>query len=148
MNLQKRLAGTILKCSPKRVKFNPDMLEDIKEAITRNDVKGLVRAGVIEKIPEQGVSRVRARKRAVQKRKGRRKNAGSRKGTRNARFPRKDEWINKIRKQRALIMVLKKKQFITTGIAKELYQKAKGGFFRSKGHLKLYLTEHKMVTKK
>ncbi len=147
MNLQKRLASSILKCSPKRIWINPEKMGEIKEAITREDVKGLVQAGIIEKAPAQGISRGRIKKNALQKRKGRRKNAGSRKGTHHARVGQKDEWVNKIRKQRALINLLKKKEMLTTERAKELYHKAKGGFFRSRGHLKLYINEHKMVKK-
>jgi len=147
MNLQKRLASSILKCSPKRIWINPERFGETKEAITREDVKGLVRAGIIEKFPARGISRGRARQHALQKRKGRRKSAGSRKGTRNARLGQKEEWIKKIRKQRAFVYLLKKKEKLTRESAKELYQKAKGGFFRSKGHLKLYINEHKMVKK-
>ncbi|MBI4441165.1 50S ribosomal protein L19e [Candidatus Woesearchaeota archaeon] len=145
LKLQKRLASKIMKCSPKRVWLNPDSLSTIKEAITRNDIKGLIRHGVIDKLPERGVSRGRARLRSIQKKKGRQKSVGTRKGTRNARFPAKDEWMNKIRKQRAFIKELKSKDLIETSVAKDLYQKAKGGYFRSKGHLKLYINEHKMI---
>lgn len=148
LRLQKRLASEILKCSPKRVWFNPDNLSDIKSAITRNDIRSFINGGIITKAQSTGVSRIRARKIAIQKRKGRKKNQGSRKGTRNARLSRKDEWINKIRKQRALIKDLKKKTLITTVIANELYKKAKGGLFRSRSHLKLYLNEHNLVNKK
>lgn len=148
MNLQKRLASSILKCSAKRIWINPEKLTEIKEAITREDVKGLINGGIIEKAPARGISRGRVKKNALQKRKGRRKNVGSRKGTRNARFEKKGEWIRKIRKQRAFIKILKQKKILTTEGAKELYHKAKGGFFRSKGHLKMYLNEHITNTKK
>lgn len=148
MKLQKRLAGDEMKCSPKRVWLNPDSLAEVKEAITREDVRGLIRAGIIVKLPVKGVSRGRAKKRAGQKKKGRRKNQGSRKGTQNARGPKKENWMHRIRKQRAFIKLLKRKNIITIKVAKELYQKAKGGFFRSRGHLKLYLKEHNLALAK
>ncbi len=141
MMLQRRLAGAVMKCSPKRVRFDPNKLAEIKEAITHQDIRGLVGAGVIARTPKKGISRSRAKKRALQRQKGRQKNSGSRKGTHNARFPAKREWINRIRKQRAFISELKEKGIIQTTMVKELYQKAKGGYFRSKGHLKLYLNE-------
>lgn|SRR3989338_1937043 len=148
LKLQKRLAGEIFKCSPSRVWFNPDAASDIKQAITRNDIRSLADSGLIEKQAVVGTSSLRKKKNNLQKQKGRRVNHGSRKGKRNARLSFKTEWINKIRKQRSLILELKEKKMITTEAAKELYQKAKGGYFRSKGHLKMYLNEHKMVTKK
>ncbi len=142
MMLQRRLAGAVMKCSPKRVWLDPDKLEDIKEAITHRDMGSLIKAGTIRRIPKKGISRGRARKHALQKQKGRRKNHGSRKGTHNARLPGKVEWMNKIRKQRVLIKTLKRKGIIKMDLAKEIYQKAKGGYFRSVGHLKLYINEH------
>jgi large subunit ribosomal protein L19e len=115
MNLstQKRLAGSILKCSPQRVKFNPEGLDQIKEAITRSDIKNLINRNVIVKENIKGISRVRANKIKVQKSKGRRKGPGSQKGTTNATIPRKRLWINKIRLQRSFIRELNDKDLIS-----------------------------------
>ena len=141
VNNQKRLAAQILKCSKKRIRFDPNRLSDIKEAITKVDIRGLIKDKVITKIPAKGVSRGRARKRLVQRRKGKQKGEGSRKGSRGARLPRKREWINKIRAQRELLKKLKEKKIIDDKLYRELYLKSKGGFFRSKRHIKLYLEE-------
>ncbi len=138
---QKRLAARILKCSKKRVRFDPDRLSDIKEAITKIDIKGLIKDKAIRKIPVKGVSRGRARKRLVQRRKGKQKGAGSRKGSRGARIPKKKEWMNKIRAQRKLLRILKEKKIIDDKLYREFYSKSKGGFFRSRRHIKLYLEE-------
>jgi len=141
VNNQKRLAAQILKCSKKRIKFDPDRLSDIKEAITKADIKGLIKDKAIRKVHAKGVSRGRARKRLVQRRKGKQKGQGSRKGSRGARLPRKREWINKIRAQRELLKKLKEKKIIDDKLYRELYLKSKGGFFRSRRHIKLYLKE-------
>jgi len=138
---QKRLAGQILKCSKKRVKFDPDSSSDIKEAITKADIRGLIKDKVITKIAARGVSRGRARKRLVQRRKGKQKGEGSKKGSRGARAPKKRAWINKIRAQRKLLKILKEKKIIDDKFYRELYSKSKGGFFRSRRHIKLYLEE-------
>jgi len=144
---QKRLAASILKCSPKRIRFDTESLEDIKEGITKSDVKGLINSGAITKLPKRGVSRVRANKRLEQKRKGRRKGKGSRKGSMFARLPRKRRWINLIRSQRKLLRKLLEKEMITKESFRDLYLKAKGGFFRSVRHLNLYIEEHGMKKK-
>lgn len=138
---QKRLAAQILKCSKKRIRFDPDRLSDIKEAITKIDIKGLIKDKAIRKIAARGVSRGRARKRLVQRRKGKQRGEGSRKGSRGARIPKKKEWMNKIRAQRELLRKLKEKKIIDDKLYREFYLKSKGGFFRSRRHIKLYLEE-------
>ncbi len=140
---QKRLAAQILKCSKKRIKFDPDRLSNIKEAITKKDINSLIKDGAIKKVHARGVSRGRARKRLVQRRKGKQKGHGSIKGSRGARLPRKREWINKIRAQRELLKKLKEKKIIDDKVYREFYLKSKGGFFRSMRHIKLYLEERK-----
>ncbi|MBD3354648.1 50S ribosomal protein L19e [Candidatus Woesearchaeota archaeon] len=146
-NLQKRLAADILKCSESRIIFNQDRLEDIKEAITKLDIKSLINDKAIKEKPKKGNSRFRARKIKIQKRKGKRKGPGSKKGKKTSRLSKKKSWMNKIRKQRAFLKNLRDKEIITKENYHTLYQKAKGGFFRSKRHIKLYLEEHKLAKK-
>lgn len=148
LGAQKRLAGNVMKCSPKRVKFDKERLEEIKESITKADIKSLIKDNAISKVKEKGVSRVRARKRKIQKSKGRRRGPGSRKGKKTARLPRKEQWMNRVRKQREFIKELKDKKQLDVTIYRILYRKIKGGFFRSKRHVKLYLTENSLVRKK
>ena len=62
LKLQKRLAASILGCSEKRIVFDTDRLEDIKEAITKLDIRSLIADKAIKAKPIKGVSRVRARK--------------------------------------------------------------------------------------
>ncbi|MBN1502034.1 50S ribosomal protein L19e [Candidatus Woesearchaeota archaeon] len=143
LSMQKRLASDVSNVSSKRVKFDPNRLEDIREAITKKDIRDLIEEGAIEILPKRGVSRVRARKRQVQKRSGRRRGHGTRKGSHNARLSSKRRWINSVRLQRSFIKELRDKKKISNEFFTELSLKIKGGFFRSKRHLKLYLTEHK-----
>ena len=142
---QKRIASQILKASPKRVKLDPKKFTEIKEAITKSDVKGLIRNDIITLNPKKGVSRVRARKIIVQKRKGRRSGQGSRKGKKTARLSSKRLWINKIRIQREFLKDLANSKLLTTRNYRELYLKIKGGYFRSKAHLKLYINENNLI---
>lgn len=148
LNTQKKLAAKVAKVSPKRIRLNLERMDDIKESITKADIKGLINDGAIFVLKKKGVSRGRANKIKVQKSKGRRKGPGSRKGTANARAPKKDLWMKRIRLQRELLRILKEKKLVSTTHYRELYNKAKGGFFRSRRHLKLYIQENGMINGK
>ena len=148
MKLQKKLAARILKSSPNRIKLKTEELPKIKEAITKADIKGLINKGLIKRKQVRGKGNFHTRKRKIQKRKGRQKGKGSRKGKAGARENPKRKWINKVRAQRNLLKTLKDKKYISNDIFKKLYRKVKGGFFRSKRHIKLFIDEQGLVKKK
>ena len=145
LDVQKRLASQILKCGIHRVKFDPNSLEDIKEAITKVDIRGLISRGTISKKPLRSTSRFWAKRRKKQKTLGKQKGFGSRKGRKTARNNPKNAWMNKIRLQRSFIKSLRGSNSISTESYHELYMKSKGGFFRSLRHMKLYLKERGLV---
>ena len=72
LSSKKRIAASIYGISPKRIKLDPERLSEIKEAITKSDMRSLIRQGVITKLNKRGISRSRARKLLIQRRKGRR----------------------------------------------------------------------------
>ena len=148
LTVQKRLASQIMKCSPKRVVFDTARTEEIKESVTKSDIRLLIKDRAIVVEQKKGVSRFRTRKNRGQKKKGRQKGQGSRKGTANARSNKKTEWINKVRLQRTFLKTLREKEMITSDTFRMLYCKSKGGFFRSKRHLQMYAEERKLITKK
>lgn len=141
LKLQKRLAAQVMKCSPKKVWFDDERLEDIKEAITKVDIRSMISKGLIRIKPVNSPSKGRARHRASQRRKGRMKGQGSKKGRATARLQDRDKWKNAIRAQRDLIKYLRKKGVISKKDHRMLYMKCKGGFFRSRRHIKLFLEE-------
>lgn len=150
MNLrkQKLLAARTLGVSKQRVKFDAssaDNKKNLKEVLSRDDVRALVEEKVIVKLPKKGIARTRANKIAEQKKKGRRQGHGSRKGTANARHNTKDKWMEKIRALRAELQKLKSEGKLETKTFRELYLKAKGNFFRNKRHMKLYIEQNKML---
>jgi len=147
LSVQKRLAASVLKCSKKRVQFVPERLPDIKEAITKADIRGLISEGLVIKEQKKGVSRFRARHKAAQRRKGLQRGPGKRKGKKTAIVSRKQSWMAKIRAQRKLIKELKEKNIVDAAAYKNLYRKSKGGFFRNKRHIKVYMEEHDLVNK-
>jgi len=145
---QKRMVKSLLKIGLKRVKLNQEGLEEIKGALTKKDVKNLIKKKVIIIKQKKGQSRSRIRKHLEQKRKGRRKGIGSRKGKKTARLKPKKIWMNTIRAQRKIIKEIRDKKLITPQMYRKIYLKSKGGFFRSKRHILTYLTEHNLIQKK
>lgn len=145
---KKNLAGRIMKVSPKKVKFAPDALEEIQKALTRSDLRGLIAVGKIYKDDVNQHSHARARKNAEQKRKGRQKGRGSRKGKKFSVIKRKEQWVSRVRIQREFLQELRDKRLISRENYQKIYLKIKGGFFRNKRHVKLYLNEYNLIGKK
>lgn len=145
---QKNMSAKMLGVGKGKVWFDGEHMTEIKEAITKGDIRALIRKRVIQRRPELGQSRVRARKRLTQRRKGRQKGQGSRKGNRTARLSRKTAWMHLVRNHREFVKELKVKQLVDTKTYRNLYSKIKGGYFRNRRHIKLYLTEHKLFQEK
>jgi large subunit ribosomal protein L19e len=136
---QKRLAADIMDVGKTRVWMDPEKMEDIATAITREDIKGLVEAGTIKRRPEVGISRGRARARDIKRAKGHQKGHGSRRGASGARTPKKETWMKKIRAQRKLLKSMRTETTIDAHTYRIMYRKAKGGEFRNVAHLKSYI---------
>jgi large subunit ribosomal protein L19e len=117
--------------------------EKSTQAMTRDDVRGLLSQGAIMVRPLRGSSRARARVLMAQRKKGRRSGHGTRKGASGARATRKSIWVSKIRGLRAELNVHKPK--LKEGSYQKLYSMSKGGFFRSKTHLRLYIKEKALL---
>jgi large subunit ribosomal protein L19e len=132
---QRRLAASILNCGEGRVFLDPASQEDLADAVTRADIRGAIKAGVIKRKPIQGTSRVRAKRHAAEVAKGRHQGPGSRRGSPFSRVPRKERWIRRIRAQRELLRELRGAKKIPPSVYREFYRRAKGGMFRSRAHL-------------
>lgn len=145
MKLQKKLAARILKSTVHRIKLDSNELPAIKEAITKADIKGLIKSGLIRSVKIKGKGNFHSRKIKAQKRKGRQQGIGSRKGKASARERPKIKWMNKIRAQRKLLKALKENDHIDGKVYRNLYRKAKGGFFRSKRHIKMFIEEQGLL---
>ncbi len=145
MNSKKLLAAKILKTSPGKIRFDDGALGDIQKAITRSDMRGLIAVGKITVSGKNFHSRARARAILVQKRKGRQRGKGSHKGSKYSIVPKKDQWMARIRVQRAFLEQLKEKSSLGPKEYRQLYLMSKGGYFRNIRHIKLYLTEHNLL---
>jgi large subunit ribosomal protein L19e len=148
LEMQKRLSSKVAKVGLARVKINPENVDQVKEAITKADIRDLIDNKVIEILPLVRNSRARARLRSKAKKKGRQSGPGSKVGTKNARTPTKRVWINRIRLQRKIIKSFKDSGRLSTGDWKTLYYRAKGGFFRNKRHLLQTLEQGKLLKEK
>ena len=113
--IQKRLSARVLKSSKKKIWFDSNRLEEIKEAITKADIRSLIKDKAIKAKKTRGISRYRTRRVQEQKSKGR------------------------------FLKNLRDKNVIDKSSYRSLYMKSKGNFFRSKRHLKMYLDEQGII---
>lgn len=145
LKAQKRMAAEILKCGENRVYFDPYLIDEIKMAITREDIRNLVKEGIILKKYKQGNSKYRKNLRHERKKKGRARGLGKRKGRKTARQPKKKAWMNRIRPQRRELKKLRDRKLITTATYRKLYKNAKGGMFNSVAQMNRYIKEKDFI---
>ncbi len=141
----RRLAADILKVGENRVWIDPENLDRVAEVMTREEVRALIKQGIIRAKPVKGISRARIRKRKLQKKRGRRRGPGSRKGP---AIDRKRLWIMKVRAQRKFLRLLRKRRIITKRVYRKLYMMVKGGAFDSVSQLKAYIREHGLARRR
>ncbi|MEK6951589.1 MAG: 50S ribosomal protein L19e [Nanoarchaeota archaeon] len=144
---QRRIVARLFNVGINRVKLDPSKLAEIKEAITKADLKSLISAGAISINKKKGHSKARSRKIRIQKAKGRRKGIGSKKGKKTSRLPQKKFWMAGIRAQRKFIKHLKNKGVITKPVYRDIYHKTKSNRFRSIRLIKLYLEDNNLTNK-
>ena len=138
MNLAKKkeLAKKVLKVGKDRIAFVDARIDEIKEAITRQDILDLYKEGAIIVKPIKG----RMRKiRSLGRRRARRSVGNVRQHTNK----RKKNYVILVRKQRSYVAELKRQKEITNEEFKSLRKKIRNKFFRNKAHLKEYTQEMK-----
>lgn len=127
----KRIAADVLKVGETRIWMDPDRLEDLESAVTRQDVRRLIKEGIITKRPSSTPSRGRKRAFVIARRRGRRRGPGSRKGAKGARTGRTSEWPARVRAMRRALRQLKKSGKVESKRYRKLYLQVKGGRFSS-----------------
>jgi len=130
MNLsnKKELASKALNIGKNRLIFKMENLKDIKEAITRDDIKTLHQEGIIEIKPVKGRKKIVTRKT--------KRGPGKIKKKVNKR---KQEYVKITRKLRKYIMVLRDMNIIERELYKTLRNKIRMREFSSKANLRDYL---------
>jgi len=125
---RKKLAAKVLEVGLDRIIFDNSNLEEIKEAITKQDIRDLYAAGAI-KIREK-IGRLQKEKRTTRRGPGKIKLIVKNK---------KKSYATLTRKLRAYIEELRKQGKITFEKYSQLRTKIKSGEFRDKAHIKTVL---------
>jgi large subunit ribosomal protein L19e len=128
LDKKKAIAARVFGVGKKRIIFVEPRLDEIKEAITKDDIRALKEDGAIIIRP------IKAR-RSTQKRKVKRGPGNIRKKARS----RKREYITITRKLRKDVQDLKNKKLLTKEQTVDIRKKIRNRFFRSKAHLKEYI---------
>ncbi|MEW6528287.1 MAG: 50S ribosomal protein L19e [Candidatus Micrarchaeota archaeon] len=135
----RRLASEILDVGENKIKIKSEELERAKKALTRADVKGLIKDKVIY-IKQCAGFKVRNKRK--------KKLIGSRKGSMNARTPKKKKWMNNIRAQRKYLSKLVSEGNVDKKDKRKIYLRIKGGSFKGKKALLMFLKENNLYIEK
>jgi large subunit ribosomal protein L19e len=145
---QRRIASELLGVGQNRVWIDPERMEDVEGAITREEVRKLIHERIIKAAPVKSVSRSRAKTLLEKKRKGRRKGQGSYGGSPQASVTKKEAWMLKIRSLRKRLRELKANRTITEITYTQYYRMAGSGRFNSVAELERYLKGHDLWRKR
>jgi large subunit ribosomal protein L19e len=145
---QRRLAAQILKIGQNRVWIDPERMDDVEGAITREEVRKLIHEKIIDSLPEKGVSRSRAKIIREKKLKGRRGGPGSITGAGYAKVTKKEAWMKKIRSLRRKLRELKASRVITEKTYSQYYRMAGSGRFQSLAELERNLKANDLWRKR
>ena len=142
LHAKKQLASRIVGVGVHRIRFDSEHLDDIADAITRDDIRTLITANTISIKSFKGTSRGRAKIKKIQKSK-RGATQGSKKGRKGARVGKKSVYVNKVRALRYILKIAKDRKEITNDVFKIVYKKIRGNTIRNKAHLRTVIEEVK-----
>ncbi|MGC8599886.1 MAG: 50S ribosomal protein L19e [Nitrososphaeria archaeon] len=130
MNLEKKkeIVAKMLGVGKGRVRFNHERITDIEDAVTKQELRSLIKDGAISILSVKG---------QTTKKEVKRRGYGSRKGKKTARMGKKERWVRQVRALRNYLRAVKGQ--ITNDKYWEAYRKIKGGEIRTIARLKEYL---------
>ncbi len=134
MNLSKKkaLAARTLNVGEKRIVFLQSRLNEIKEAITKQDIRDLQKEGAIV------IKEVKGRRKTIKK--------SGKRSTGNVRMVvnrKKQVYVMLTRKLRKDIWNMKKQRMLQNEEIEDIRKKIRNRFFKSKAHLKKYVGDLK-----
>lgn len=130
----REIAARILKGAEGKIWIDPSQAESAREAMTSEDVRGLIKEKVIVLKKPSHQSRARARMLEKRKKRGRKSGIGKRRAKWKVRSGERSKWMKKIRALRKKLGKMKS-EGKAKGNYRKLYNRAKGGYFRGKKHL-------------
>ncbi len=130
MNLgkKKNLAARTLGIGKERIIFVKSRLDEIKEAITKQDIRELYQDKAII------IKDIRGRKKRIKKK--RKRSTGN---IRKKAYKRKKEYVIMTRKLRGFVSELKKQKKLPAEEIKDIRKKIRNKFFKSKAGLREYI---------
>ena len=146
LKAKKRLASRVTGVGVHRIKFDSDHLDDVADAITRENIRSLITANTIKISSFTGTSRGRAQTKKDQKNK-RGTTQGSKQGRKGARVGKKEVYVAKVRSLRRLLKIAKDRKDLTNPEFWSLYKKVGGNTVRNKAHLRTLMEEIKAKRK-
>ena len=146
LKAKKRLAARVTGVGIHRIKFDTDHLDDIADAITRENIRSLITANTIRIKSFTGTSKGRAHTKKAQKNK-RGAKQGAKQGAKGARVGKKEVYVAKVRSLRRLLKIAKDRKDLTNPEFWELYKKVGGNTVRNKAHLRTLMDDIKVKRK-
>lgn len=140
LKAKKRLAARVTGVGVHRIRFDTDHLDDIADAITRQNIRSLITANTIKIKPFTGTSRGRAQEKKDQRNK-RGTTQGKKQGRKGARVGKKEVYVAHVRALRRLLKIAKDRKDLTNPEFWILYKKVGGNTVRNKAHLRLLMDE-------
>jgi large subunit ribosomal protein L19e len=130
IKLTKRVAAALLKRGVSSVRITPTAVDEAKKALTRDDVRAMIKSGGVYAIKEKknlSLYSIALNKKRSQ---GRKRGQGKRRGSDKARGG--VDYKKSIRAQRRVLKSLKEDRSMDNVMFKKLYLLVKGGSFPNK----------------
>ncbi len=139
----KRLAADILGVGRNRVRIRNELSDgeqkQLMEAITRINVRDLVKDKIIYAKEKKGKAK---------KKKERKRTTGRKRGKVNAIISGKDKWMSRVRSLRKYLNILISQGELGKEHKRSIYLKIKGNLFRSKAAMHAYLKDNRLLSEK